>query len=233
MNMSGVRIATSIPTLALLAALATGQAPTIPTKDFAGQEPEKVEFIVDGDTLFVSGDWGPYRVRLLGLDTPESGSPLGDEATRFLEHLLLGEHVYVETDRKNETGASGGGWAYLYRAPDGLFVNLEIVRQGYGKVYRKAPFEHRALFDHFESAARDAEKGVWSAVGPSPRAKPAPKVQPKAKRAAQEGVTVYVTRTGAKYHRGTCSYLRKSRIAMKLDEAKRRYSPCSRCRPPP
>jgi hypothetical protein len=44
--------------------------------------------------------------------------------------------------------------------------------------------------------------------------------------------TVYVTRTGSKYHRADCSYLRKSAIPMKLSEAASSYSPCSRCNPP-
>ena len=43
---------------------------------------------------------------------------------------------------------------------------------------------------------------------------------------------VYVTRTGECYHRGSCGYLRSSKIPMKLSEARRRYRPCSRCRPP-
>ncbi len=45
-------------------------------------------------------------------------------------------------------------------------------------------------------------------------------------------ITVYVTRTGGKYHRGSCSYLRRSRIPTTLSVAKTRYSPCSRCSPP-
>jgi micrococcal nuclease len=44
--------------------------------------------------------------------------------------------------------------------------------------------------------------------------------------------TVYVTRTGAKYHRAGCRYLRRSSIPMSLSEAKLYYSPCSVCRPP-
>ncbi len=43
--------------------------------------------------------------------------------------------------------------------------------------------------------------------------------------------TVYVTRTGKKYHRGGCRYLRSSRIPMKLSAARIRYGPCSVCRP--
>jgi len=49
---------------------------------------------------------------------------------------------------------------------------------------------------------------------------------------AVQGVTVYVTRTGAKYHRAGCRYLSKSMIPMPLEEAKKRYGPCSVCNPP-
>ena len=43
--------------------------------------------------------------------------------------------------------------------------------------------------------------------------------------------TVYITRTGKKYHRGSCSYLRSSKISISLTDAKRGYSPCSVCNP--
>lgn len=64
----------------------------------------------------------------------------------------------------------------------------------------------------------------------SPRAPPT--VQAVSQPATENAeTTVYVTRTGAKYHRSGCSYL-KSSIPVKLGEAKQRYGPCSRCRPP-
>lgn len=47
------------------------------------------------------------------------------------------------------------------------------------------------------------------------------------------GATVYITKTGEKYHTGGCSCLKKSKIAISLSEAKADgYSPCSRCSPP-
>lgn len=49
---------------------------------------------------------------------------------------------------------------------------------------------------------------------------------------APKAITVYVTKSGSKYHRAGCRYLRKSAIPLSLDEAKRRYSPCSECGPP-
>jgi hypothetical protein len=47
----------------------------------------------------------------------------------------------------------------------------------------------------------------------------------------QESAYVYVTRTGIRYHRGDCRYLRKSKIHMELKEAAREYTPCKVCRP--
>ena len=48
-----------------------------------------------------------------------------------------------------------------------------------------------------------------------------------------EDPTVYITKTGEKYHTATCSYLRKSKIPISLSDAIRQgYTPCSRCNPP-
>jgi len=44
--------------------------------------------------------------------------------------------------------------------------------------------------------------------------------------------TVYITKTGAKYHRDGCRYLSKSKIAISLEDAKRSYTACSVCSPP-
>ena len=48
---------------------------------------------------------------------------------------------------------------------------------------------------------------------------------------ADTAPTVYITRTGEKYHRSSCSYLRYSKISISLTDAKRQYSPCSVCKP--
>ena len=74
-------------------------------------------------------------------------------------------------------------------------------------------------------ASRVQETSPQPIAAPVEHPKPKPPVQPTS-------VTVYVTRTGKKYHRGTCSYLRRSRIAISLDRAKASYGPCSRCSPP-
>lgn len=61
-----------------------------------------------------------------------------------------------------------------------------------------------------------------------PTVTPAPPAQTQ-----KNEVTVYVTKTGAKYHRAGCQYLSKSKISMSLSEAKDSgYGPCSKCNPP-
>ena len=45
--------------------------------------------------------------------------------------------------------------------------------------------------------------------------------------------TIYVTKTGSSYHRGSCRYLSKSKISISLiDAVAKGYSPCSVCKPP-
>jgi hypothetical protein len=50
--------------------------------------------------------------------------------------------------------------------------------------------------------------------------------------ASAQSETVYVTKTGAKYHRAGCSSLRSSAIPMPLSQAAARYGPCKNCKPP-
>jgi hypothetical protein len=65
---------------------------------------------------------------------------------------------------------------------------------------------------------------------------PSPSCNPKTQGASYETeraeTTVYVTRTGSKYHRAGCRYLSKSMIPITLSDAKAKYSPCSVCNPP-
>jgi hypothetical protein len=49
---------------------------------------------------------------------------------------------------------------------------------------------------------------------------------------AQTTQTVYVTKTGSKYHRSGCSSLRRSSLPMSLDSAAVKYQPCKICKPP-
>lgn len=106
------------------------------------------------------------KVRLIGVDTPETVHPqkpvefYGRESSLFLKNLLKGEsvHVVYGQERLDNYGRTLG---YLYRAPDGLFVNLEIIRQGYGHAFTRFPFRQMELFLAYQGWARDVGKGLW------------------------------------------------------------------------
>lgn len=218
--------------------------------DFSGLSKHRVSRVVDGDTVVLAIDGVDTTVRLIGVDAPEksdarkAAEPFAAESSEFLTNLLAGEEVFVEDNEgPQKTDRYGRHLCYLYRSPDGLFVNIEIIRQGYGHALTEYPFQHLERFRATEAQARDAKRGLWApeeptgpmavkpAAAPSPR-QPSDEAQKPPKRDEAASITVYVTRTGAKYHTSGCRYLAKSKIAMKLKDAKGRYSPCSVCKPP-
>jgi micrococcal nuclease len=147
--------------------IAQRAVPEIPRPDFSSLVTAEVVRIVDGDTIVIRLGREETTVRLIGVDTPETVHPrrpveaYGKEASRFLTNLLAGESVYIESEPGNPVDRYGRTLGYLYRVPDGLFVNLEIVRQGYGHAYTKYPFEHIDLFRFYETKAREAGRGLW------------------------------------------------------------------------
>ena len=79
-----------------------------------------------------------------------------------MRNLLLGETVYVEREpNSNEKGGYDNSFVYLYRYSDGLFINEEIIRQGYGKCYSRLPFKYSAEFQTLENSAKKIQKGLW------------------------------------------------------------------------
>lgn len=207
-----------------------------PVEDFSEDTAYSVVRVIDGDTVEIDHEGITTDVRLIGVDTPETVHPskpvelYGKEASAFLNNLLLGESVYLRFD-SDKTDKYGRMLAYLYRAPDGLFVNLEIVRQGYGHAYTQFPFKHSEMFLHYASKAKAAGRGLHGVQASSTSASES---QDKASAAvkSESAEQVYVTRTGKKYHRDGCSSLRKSKKPISLADAKQRYSPCGRCNPP-
>ena len=203
-----------------------------PVEDFSNDRAYQVLRIIDGDTVEINYDGQAVSIRLIGVDTPETVHPsqpveaYGREASSFTKNLLLGESIYLRFDTENQD-RYGRLLAYLYRAPDGLFVNLEVARQGYGHAYTQFPFKHMELFRHYENQARTAGKGLW---GDAARIVE-PQVNERPSNTGQIEAIVYVTHTGKKYHLDGCRYL-KSRRSIKLADARRLYQACRVCKPP-
>jgi len=80
----------------------------------------------------------------------------------FLENLLKGESVYVVYDSMvAEQDEDGKFVAYLYRSPDGLLVNMELVRQGFAGADASYDFEEADSFAYYQRNARKLGKGLY------------------------------------------------------------------------
>lgn len=127
------------------------------------QSLDTVTRVIDGDTVVLSS---LGTVRLIGVDTPETVDPrkpvqfFGKEASAFARTLTLGKQVRVEYDQQR-TDRYHRTLAYLYLL-DGTFVNMELVRQGYGHAYLAFPFRFMASFRDAEREAREGRRGLWA-----------------------------------------------------------------------
>ncbi len=126
--------------------------------------------VIDGDTIEVQIDAQTYRVRYIGMDTPETvhpGQPVmwfGPEATAANAHMVAGQTVYLEKD-VSETDRYGRLLRYVFLA-DGTHVNAELVRRGYAQVSTYPPdVKYQELYQELQTVAREAERGLW---GPTP-----------------------------------------------------------------
>ena len=115
--------------------------------------------VVDGDTFYLgNGD----KVRMLGINTPESGRPYSEEATEFLTNMILGKEVILVNDSKNEDSDSYGRLlAHVY--VDDKFVNYEIIKAGFAFWY---PYTSGTDFDSEYEEAQDSASnnmvGLWT-----------------------------------------------------------------------
>jgi endonuclease YncB( thermonuclease family) len=127
----------------------------------------RVSRVYDGDTVSVRHNDHPYLVRLIGIDAPEirtaSCTPeLGAVAARTaLAYLALGMFVSVlPSDRQPMHDAYGRLLSFLVRQPDGLLLNLEMIRQGWATVPRGFPHELKDVFVHAQTWARMMRFGL-------------------------------------------------------------------------
>ena len=125
----------------------------------------KVVRVYDGDTLKAQGYDIEIKVRLLGIDSPETqrgkrkpGQPYSQKAKEFLTQMVLNKVVEIKGYGLGPYNRTLGV-VYL----DGVNVNLEIVKAGLAEVYhgnspRKFDIKPYLLA---ESEAKNTERGMW------------------------------------------------------------------------
>lgn len=183
-RLTGRRVLAVLAVAALLAAVAAAAAAVQ-----AGQRPPAeleyatVDYVIDGDTVDVLVGGDELRVRLIGIDSPESASrdeakntPEGAEATAFVRELLpQGRGVYLQRDEE-DADKYGRSLRYVWlEAPRDAYdsgevaakmANSLIVEAGYADTLRYWP--NTSYEEELEAAKRraiEANAGVsrlWS-----------------------------------------------------------------------
>jgi len=116
----------------------------------------KVVRVLDGDTIIVQDT----RVRLTGIDAPESKQAHGKASTRYLSKLINGNVVTIEGDKTDRYGRLLGKVVY-----QGKDVNLQMVQEGHAWWYRRykrtqSTSDQRA-YAQAENTARSGRMGLW------------------------------------------------------------------------
>ncbi len=113
--------------------------------------------IIDGDTIEIEGG---YRVRYIGIDTPERGEPYYLEATEANRSLVEGKKVRLEKDVEDKDKY---GRLLRYVWVDDTMANAELVRLGYAYSYSYPPnLKYQPYFLQLEKEAREQRLGLWS-----------------------------------------------------------------------
>ena len=123
--------------------------------------------VIDGDTIEVEGG---IRVRLIGIDTPETKDPrrpvgcFGKEASKETKSLLEGKRVMLEKD-VSETDKYERLLRYVYlplESGQALFVNDYLVREGFALALTYPPdVKYNEQFRQAEREAREEKRGLW------------------------------------------------------------------------
>ena len=130
--------------------------------------PYDVIRVVDGDTIIADIDGTETRIRLIGIDTPESVSeeaerntPEGEVASEYMKKLLEGGSVYLEYDSEL-TDTYGRTLCYVYLHDRATMVNELLVRNGYARTLTIEPnTKYRERLYAAELSAKSSSSGFW------------------------------------------------------------------------
>ena len=205
-----------------------------------------VERVIDGDTIELSGG---EKVRLIGVDAPESQysyklyrdanstgettetiQALGNLSARFVEQLVSGKEVVLGFDQVNAPRGHRDRFGRLLAyvnlidktGQPVLCINDVILDAGYANVYSRYPFGRLTWYREAESSAREGGRGLWA---------PDALTGTDARKLLTTDDVLYVTKTGAKYHRANCRSLRHSRIPLDPNGHAGKYTACKICKP--
>lgn len=135
----------------------------------------KVDRVVDGDTFIALIDGKEVRVRLSGVDTPESVGDFkdnpefyGQEASAFVREILwIGREVWLEEDEKTFDRYNRYlAYVWVENPLEGNFeedcLNSVLIIEGYAEWFDDWDNTRYAeVFEGYEKAAQNKRIGLW------------------------------------------------------------------------
>jgi micrococcal nuclease len=143
-----------------------------PKEEIAGIQEEavlyKVTKVVDGDTIVVEKNNETNRVRMIGIDTPETVHPnkpvecFGLEASDMLRELIEGKEVLLKTDpTQDDIDRYGRLLRYVFL--DGVDINHEMIKKGFAFEYTyKVPYLKQSKYKSTQENAQKNSLGLWN-----------------------------------------------------------------------
>lgn len=140
----------------------TTVATTTTTVSLPPGDDRKLKDVIDGDSLELDDG---TKVRLIGIDAPdvETLACYSNEATAHLRQMIEGSpglHLVYDTVRTDKFGRT---LAYVYRLPDGLFVNVTMAKEGYARAQPSANTTHDTEINSAADEAHATDRGLWGA----------------------------------------------------------------------
>ena len=126
----------------------------------------RVVRVADGDTVTVLDSSNTqHRIRLEGIDAPESHQAFGTQSKKRLSEMVFGKDVTVVYQKTDQYGRLVGKVVF-----DGKDVNLEQVKAGmawhYKEYQREQAAADRELYAAAEDDARNGRRGLWQDADP-------------------------------------------------------------------
>ncbi|HCT0402040.1 TPA: thermonuclease family protein [Staphylococcus pseudintermedius] len=124
-----------------------------------------VKRVIDGDTIIIDKDGQDERVRLIGVDTPETVKPntpvqpYGKAASNFTKKHLTNQRVRLEYDREPKD-KYGRTLAYVWLG-DEMF-NVKLAKEGLARAKFYPPNdEYRILIEQAQKEAQKKQLNIW------------------------------------------------------------------------
>jgi micrococcal nuclease len=208
--------------------------------------------IEDGDSITIMYNNSFTKIRIYGIDAPEGTQTYGDISKTHLRYLISNKTLLIKERYQDRFG----------RTVADVFISdsdigLEMIRAGMAWHFVK--YSNDPAYKEAEQLARRNKVGLWGLPNPIPpwnyrnkvvqpetsntpistslasglsSTRTTTQVSSQALSQPSDSTTVYVTKTGTKYHKAGCTYLRRSSIPMSSSDAvNSNYSPCSVCNP--